>query len=75
MSYFSVGIDEEGQTTLTVGDPTSITLTMGEDAVIGLIKLLGATLPNNTVIINNHNDIEQWRRVNAYLIREPNETK
>ena len=42
---YSVGVDSEGYTILKVGTDFTTTLTMGRDAVIQLIRLLEATLP------------------------------
>jgi hypothetical protein len=42
---YSVGVDNEGYTILKVGTDFTTTLTMGRNAVIQLIRLLEATLP------------------------------
>jgi hypothetical protein len=42
---YTVGLDEEGNTILKVGTDFTTTLTMNEHAVIQLIRLLEATLP------------------------------
>ena len=42
---YSVGLDEEGNTILKVGTDFTTTLTMNQHAVMQLIRLLEATLP------------------------------
>ena len=43
-ALFKVGMNEDGQTQLTVGYPTSITLTMNDASVAHLIKLLAVNI-------------------------------
>jgi hypothetical protein len=45
---YTVGVDAEGYTVLKVGTDFTTTLTMGHNAVIQLIRLLEATLPEET---------------------------
>lgn len=49
--YYTVGKDEEGATVLKVGSDFTSTLTMGENAVAQLIRLLAATLETYTVTV------------------------
>lgn len=50
-ALFKVGINEDGQTQLTVGHPTSITLTMNDASVAHLIKLLAVNI-DDTYFVN-----------------------
>ena len=43
-ALFTVGMNEDGQTQLTVGYPTSITLTLNDASVAYLIKQLGVNI-------------------------------
>ena len=49
---YTVGLDEEGNVILRVGTDYVTTLTMGEDAVIQMIRLWSATLNTASVAIN-----------------------
>jgi hypothetical protein len=68
-TYYTVGKTDDGSTVLRVGD--SFTITMEEDAVVSLIKLLAATLDNHTVDIQSsmqlsEDHIKEWIRVNKW---------
>ena len=56
-SLYTVGINEDGQTQLTVGYPTSITLTLGDDAVAHLIKLLAVNIDHKYAVTVENNDV------------------
>jgi len=49
--YYTVGKDEEGATVLKIGSDFTSTLTMGENSVAQLIRLLAATLETYTVTV------------------------
>jgi hypothetical protein len=49
--HYTVGKDNEGATVLKVGSDFTSTMTMGESAVIQLIRLLAATLETYTVTV------------------------
>ena len=49
-ALFTVGINDDGRTQLTVGHPTSITLTLNDAAVAQMIKLLAANIDTNYVV-------------------------
>ena len=70
-TYYTVGKTDDGSTVLRVGDSFTTTLTMEEDAVVSLIKLLAATLDNHTVDIQSpvqlsEDHIKEWIRVNKW---------
>jgi hypothetical protein len=70
-TYYTVGKTDDGSTVLRVGDSFTTTLTMEEDAVVSLIKLLAATLDNYTVDIQSsvqlsEDHIKEWIRVNKW---------
>ena len=56
--HYTVGKDEEGSTVLKVGTDFVSTLTMEENAVIQLIRLLAATLDNYTVSIEQNDYLQ-----------------
>jgi hypothetical protein len=49
--HYTVGKDEEGATVLKIGSDFISTMTMGENAVAQLIRLLAATLETYTVTV------------------------
>jgi hypothetical protein len=54
-AQFKVGINQDGQTQLTVGDGYITTLTMNDASVARLIKLLAVTIePNYTVTVTEN---------------------
>lgn len=55
-ALFTVGMNEDGQTCLTVGYPTSITLTLNDASVAYLIKQLGVNIDHAYTVTVKEND-------------------
>jgi hypothetical protein len=54
---FTVGMNEDGQTCLTVGYPTSITLTLNDESVVYLIKQLAVNIDHKYAVAVESNDV------------------
>lgn len=55
-ALYKVGMNEDGQTQLTIGHPTSIILTLGDDAVAHLIKLLAVNIDHAYTVTVKENE-------------------
>jgi hypothetical protein len=55
-AHFKVGINQDGQTQLTVGDSYTTTLTLNDTGVLQLIKLLAVTIDENYTVTVTEND-------------------
>jgi hypothetical protein len=55
-AHFKVGINQDGQTQLTVGDTYTTTLTMNASSVAHLIKLLAVTIDQNYTVTVTENE-------------------
>lgn len=56
-ALFTVGMNEDGQTCLTVGHPTSITLTLNDASVAYLIKQLAVNIDHEYTVTVERNDV------------------
>ena len=56
-ALFTVGMNEDGQTQLTVGYPTSITLTINDETVAYLIKQLAVNIDHAYTVTVKENEI------------------
>ena len=56
-ALFTVGMNEDGQTCLTVGYPTSITLPLNDASVVYLIKQLAVNIDHNYTVTVESNDV------------------
>lgn len=56
-SLFNVSMNEDGQTQLTVGYPTSITLTLNDASVVYMIKLLAVNIDENYTVTVTKNEV------------------
>ena len=55
-ALFTVGMNEDGQTQLTVGYPTSITLTINDETVAYLIKQLAVNIDHAYTVTVTENE-------------------
>lgn len=67
-ALWTVGMNEDGQTQLTVGYPTSITLTINDDSVAYLIKQLAVNIDDTYTVRVTKNPTNE--ELDAIAIRE-----